>query len=131
TQVRKSTAEIAEQCARAQARQRRLEVLSSRPMLRPALVLFAFALVVPAGGGSVQPATAPDAESRGEVDDEETREGAASEDASDDAGEDADKSSAEASEEETAGIPTECAGKGEVCTPPGKWVSRLCADVHS
>ncbi|MFC1643429.1 hypothetical protein ACFL5O_12240, partial [Myxococcota bacterium] len=30
---------------------------------------------------------------------------------------------------DSPGVPSECAGSGEVCTPPGKFVNKVCADA--
>ncbi len=102
-------------------------MLRTAPFSLPLISLasVSLALTLPLGcGGEKQPAAVPETESEGEWEESESpseNEAPEAEEADDEASE----------EEEITKIPTECSGKGEVCTPPGKWVSKLCADVHS
>ena len=67
-------------------------------------------LLIACGGGSAPPAKAPADDDKPE----KARPKAKDE-----------KSKSEAPEAEASGMPTKCAGSGEACTPPIKFVKRL------
>jgi hypothetical protein len=95
-------------------------------MLRRTLA-FSVVLTFTACGGSSKPADAP----QGEEPPDESWDDEAEEDQGDEEGASDDEAAPAEPEAVIDGIPSECEGKGEVCTPPSRWVSKLCADVYS
>jgi hypothetical protein len=71
-------------------------------------------LLIACGGGSAPPAKAPADDDKPEKAQPKAKD---------------EKRKSEAPEAEASGMPTKCAGSGEACTPPIKFVKRLCADA--